>query len=316
MISRGGSGLGCSRGAGENEQVETVNEGVRGVPAAALRPFIAFYSGYRQAGVEPAVHRGMPSPYLTLIFTLDEPLTVASHPDPGQPGGEFTTLLGGLHTVPAIVTHQGWQSGIQVALSPLGARPLLGLPAGELAHLDVPAADVLGPLAAEIQQRAQSAATWPERFAVVDQVLLRQLAARSGGGAVAPKVSDEVGYAWRLLLRTGGAVRVSELADGCGWSTRHLHGRLQAETGLSPKAAARVIRFDRARRLLLRRRATAPQDFLLSDLAADCGYYDQPHLDRDFRVLAGLSPTKWLAEEFRNVQAIAGDDVPGSPHDS
>jgi AraC-like DNA-binding protein len=77
-----------------------------------------------------------------------------------------------------------------------------------------------------------------------------------------------------------------------------------------------VIRFDRARRLLLRRRATAPQDALLADLAADCGYYDQPHLDRDFRALAGCSPTKWLAEEFRNVQAIAAADVPGSPHDS
>jgi AraC-like DNA-binding protein len=296
--------------------VTVINEGVRAVPAAALRPFIAFYSGYRQAGVEPAVHRGMPSPYLTLIFTLDEPLMVTAHPDPAQAGGEFTTLLGGLHTVPAIITHQGWQSGIQVALSPLGARPLLGLPAGELAHLDVPAVDVLGPLAAEIQERARAAVTWPERFAVVDQVLLRRLAARTGGGTVAPEVSDEIGYAWRLLLRTGGAVRVSELADGCGWSTRHLHSRLQAETGLTPKAAARVIRFDQARRLLLRRRVTAPGEALLADLAADCGYYDQPHLDRDFRALAGCSPTKWLAEEFRNVQATAAADVPGSPHDS
>jgi AraC-like DNA-binding protein len=296
--------------------VVVVNEGVRGVPAAALRPFIAFYSGYRQVGVEPAVHRGMPSPYLTLIFTLDEPLTIDAHPDPGQSGGVYSTLLGGLHTAPAIITHQGWQSGIQVALSPLGARPLLGFPAGELAHLDVPAGDVLGPLAAEIQQRARAAVTWPERFAAVDQVLLRQLADRAGGGAVAPEVSDEIGYAWRLLLRTGGAVRVSELADGCGWSARHLHSRLQAETGLTPKAAARVIRFDRARRLLLRRQATAPGGALLSDLAADCGYYDQPHLDRDFRALAGCSPTKWLAEEFRNVQATVEAAVPGSPHDN
>ena len=190
-----------------------------------------------------------------------------------------------------------------MALSPLGARPLLGLPAGELAHLDVPAVDVLGPLAAEIQQRAQSAETWPERFAAVDQVLLRQLASRTGG-AVAPEVSDEVGYAWQLLLRTGGAVRVSELADGCGWSTRHLHRRLQAETGLTPKAAARVIRFDRARRLLLRRRATAPQDASLADLAADCGYYDQPHLDRDFRALAGCTPDE-----------VAGGGVPKRPSD-
>ena len=62
-----------------------VSEAARSRPTPALRPFIAYYSGYRQAGVGPARHRGLPSPYLTLIFTLDEPLTVAAHPDPGQP---------------------------------------------------------------------------------------------------------------------------------------------------------------------------------------------------------------------------------------
>jgi hypothetical protein len=70
-----------------------VNESARGRPAAALRPYIAQYTGYRQAGVGPARHRGLPSPYLTLIFALDEPLTVAAHPDPAQPPGEYAALL-------------------------------------------------------------------------------------------------------------------------------------------------------------------------------------------------------------------------------
>jgi hypothetical protein len=61
-------------------QATTVSESVRGTPAAPLRGLLAWYSGYRQAGVPPARHRGLPSPYLTLIITLDEPLTVARHP--------------------------------------------------------------------------------------------------------------------------------------------------------------------------------------------------------------------------------------------
>src|ERR1051326_6727027 len=76
---------------GDNARVEPVNEALRVQPAAVLRPFIAWYSGYRRAGLEPAVHRGMPSPWLTLIFTLDEPLTVAAHPDPAQRPGTFDT---------------------------------------------------------------------------------------------------------------------------------------------------------------------------------------------------------------------------------
>jgi AraC-like DNA-binding protein len=73
------------------------------------------------------------------------------------------------------------------------------------------------------------------------------------------------------------------------------HRRPAEPSGATPKAAARVIRFYRAQRLLLRR----------ADLAAECGYYDQAHLAREFRALAGCPPMRWLADEFRNVQAIA-----------
>jgi AraC-like DNA-binding protein len=41
----------------------------------------------------------------------------------------------------------------------------------------------------------------------------------------------------------------------------------------------------------------------LSEVAASHGYYDHPHLVRDFTAFSGLSPTAWLREEFPNIQA-------------
>ena len=293
MRAGGGSAADRETSAG------AVDEHHRGIPAEPLRPYVAAYTGYRQRGVPPARHRGLPSPCLTLIFTLDEPLTIMAHPDPRQPPGEYGALLGGLHSVPALITHAGAQSGIQVALRPLGARALLGLPAGELAALDLPAEAVLGGVCAELRDRVRCAAGWPERFAVLDEILLRRAGLRWAAHADA---APEVSWAWHELLREGGATRVSELAAGTGWSERHLTSRFRAEIGLTPKAAARVIRFDRARKLLVRK-LTAGGDYLLADLAADCGYFDQAHLAREFRALAGCPPSQWLAEEFRNVQA-------------
>lgn len=283
-----------------------VSEHRRGAPAPALAGLVASYDGYRDAGVAPATHRGLPSPRLTVIFTLDDPLTIAEHPDPAQPAASFSTLVGGLHTRPALITHQGRQSGIQVAVSPLGARALLGVPAGELAGTDVHGADVLGGFAAQVQEQLREAATWPERFAVLD----RALASRLSGVGDRAAVSAEVRFAWRSLLASGGSVPVAKLAAAAGWSERHLRDRFRAETGLAPKAAGRVIRFHRAA-ARLRRRARAGQPLRLAELAAECGYFDQAHLDREFGQLAGCAPTAWLAAEFRNVQAAGAGPGPG-----
>ncbi len=281
----------------------STDEHHRRLPAGPLRRYVAWYTGYRQRGMPPARHRGLPSPYLTLIFTLDEPLTIEAHPDPGQSPGEFGTLLGGLHSAPALITHAGAQSGIQVALRPLGARALLGLPAGELAGLDVPAEAVLGGVCAELRDRVRAAAGWPERFAILDEILLKLMG--QGMTGAAREVAPEVSWAWHQLLREGGTVPVAALAAGTGWSGRHLTSRFRAEIGLTPKAAARVIRFDRARQLLVRNLTVVNPEYRLADLAVTCGYFDQAHMAREFRALAGCPPSQWLAEEFRNVQAGA-----------
>ena len=85
------------------------------------------------------------------------------------------------------------------------------------------------------------------------------------------------------------------MAREVGWSERHLAARFRTEIGLTPKAAARVIRFDRARRMIPG--AAAPI------VAAECGYADQSHLVRDFVAFTGLAPGAWLAAEFGNLQA-------------
>ncbi|MFF5233440.1 helix-turn-helix domain-containing protein [Dactylosporangium sp. NPDC000521] len=275
-----------------------LSEYVRRPAGPRVRPFATWYSGYRETGVVPAVHRGLPSPDLTLIVTLDDPLRVAAHPSAQTPPGVYDTLLGGLHTTPATIVHDGRQSGIQIGLSPLGARALLGLPAGELASLDVVATDVFGPFIDLLRDRVRAVDTWAERFRIVDEMLSTRLT-----DPVLP--APEVVHAWRLLR--GGTVTAAAVAREVGWSGRYLSKRFNEEIGLTPKAAARVARFDAARRRLQEGADS------LAAVAAGCGYYDQAHLTREFSALAGLPPARWLAEEglppFRNVQ---DPDVPWS----
>ncbi|RZU33751.1 helix-turn-helix transcriptional regulator [Blastococcus saxobsidens] len=269
-------------------------ESVAHRPHPALRPYVAAAVGYLHEGLPPGEHLGLPSPWLTVVVPLDEPLVVAAHPDPAQAPGSFDALVGGLHTRPARIVHPGRQAGIQLSLTPFGARALLGCPAGALASLDAPLADVLGPAGTELVERVRAAGTWPARFAALDTVLLRRL----GPVALPPA---EVIEAWRLTTAAHGRLRVADVAARIGWSPRHLEQRFRAETGLGPKEAARVARFDRARRALAARVASGgPPD--LAALATAAGFADQPHLTREWRAFSGLPPKRWLAAEFGFVQ--------------
>jgi AraC-like DNA-binding protein len=256
-------------------------------PAAALRPYVTGYAGYRTAPGPPTVHKGVASGHLTVVLCLDGAVEVLANADRSRPPGTFTALAAGLHDGPAEIAAGAAQTGLQLQLTWRGARALLGLPAAELAGDTVDLAAVLGRRVGPLLDRLAEAPDWGARFALLDTALARLAADGPGERGVRP----EVGYAWDRLVDTGGTLRIDELAREVGWSRRHLAGLFRAETGVAPKAAARLVRFERACD-----RLRGPDRPSLAAVAADTGYVDQAHLSRDFRDLAGLTATQWLAE--------------------
>ena len=119
-------------------------------------------------------------------------------------------------------------------------------------------------------------------------------------------LSVELRRAWQLIVASGGTVSVAELAGEVGWSRQHLGRRFGTEFGCSPKLAARVVRFDRARHLLQSR----PRHVTAAHVAAACGYYDQAHFTNEFSALAGCTPRRWMIEEgfpfFQDGDEVAG----------
>jgi AraC-like DNA-binding protein len=229
----------------------------------------------------PGVHLGVPSAHLTLILCLDG--TVDMLPD----GGRFTAMVGGLHDAPALIAQGEPQTGIQLRLTWRGARALLGVRAGDLAAEVVDLNALLGRRTGSLIDRLACAPDWPERFAVLDA----ELDAVAERGSADRGVRPEIGYAWDRLEESSGNLRIADLADEVGWSRRHLAGKFREETGLAPKAVARLMRFERACD-----RLRGPARPPIAQVAADLGYVDQAHLSRDFRDLAGQTATSWLSE--------------------
>jgi AraC-like DNA-binding protein len=277
---------------------ETRSEWVTGTPAPALRPLIEGYHGYRMLGFCPGLHRGLPSRHVTFIVSIGEPIDVVAQTDARQAPQRYRCVLSGLQASSALIAHDGNQEGVAIEVTPVGFRSLFAMPARELWNTSLELDDVVRSVGTELWERLQATTEWWQRFAVCDEVLGRLLGDR--------EVAPELRRAWARLTQSGGTVSVQELAADVGWSRQHLNRRFHDEFGLGPKLAGRVVRFERARRML---QAVAPR-VTIAEVAACCGYYDQAHLARDFAELAGCSPSQWMAEEelplFQDAAFLAG----------
>ncbi|HVH50836.1 MAG TPA: helix-turn-helix domain-containing protein, partial [Gaiellaceae bacterium] len=220
-----------------------------------MRPHVIGYSGYREETGMRTRQREPLSTNAVVIFGLNSTIRVD--------GGDLGTFVGGLSDTAPVVEHDGVMSGIQVDLTPLGARMLFGVPMHELARRSVALEDVIGVEARRLEERLHDAATWDERFAIVEDALARRLES-------ATPPPPDVTYAWNRLAETQGRERVEALAQSIGSSRKHLAARFREHVGLPPKLVTRTMRFRRAIDLL-----TSLDPPPLDELAFTCGYYDQ-----------------------------------------
>ena len=164
-----------------------------------------------------------------------------------------------------------------VRFRPGGAYRFLPMPLSELTDAQVPAAEVWGAGGREIEDRVLAARGAERRRRLVEEFLACRLTAAAPRPRLESAVAD--------ILRSGGRARVSGIADRLRWSTRQLEREFRAGVGLAPKELARIIRFQNLLRLA---GEGALRDW--AGLAFEGGYADQPHLVREFRGFAGVTP--------------------------
>lgn len=275
-------------GAGTGATVSTWLE--ERAPHPTLEGVVRRYSGFEQRGGGPVAFRELPCTYVPVILDLGEGWHIGDARRPDRAAEHLGSFVAGLTDGPVLVRHDGRARCLQVDLAPLAARRLLGMPMAELANRSVPLEDVLGGAGRELVARLADASGWEARFAMVDAALARRL------HATAP-LRGEVGWALARLQATGGGEPIGRLSRELGWSPRRLIRRFRDELGLPPKLVARILRFERLHALV---RAETGVDWARA--AAACGYFDQAHMAREVRDLAGLTPTQLLAERVNSVQ--------------
>lgn len=250
---------------------------VRRQPAAALAGIVTDICGYRE--ICPGHFRIVEYASLTvpLVISFADAFAIGLGRDPGD-NDRFASFAAGLYAGPVVIESFGGSCCVQVNFTPLGARQFFGLPMSELRDRMVDLDDALGFEGIALRERLGEASDWDTRFAIAEGFIANRL-------VEANALSPEIAWAYRTLVASGGRTRISALAGEIGWSRKHLAAKFSDAIGIGPKTLSRIVRFNRALSL------SKQQEDDWAGIAADCGYADQAHLVREFRQLAGETPT-------------------------
>ncbi len=230
-------------------------------PSEQLAPFVEHYwmVSWELEGEPPFVSETLPHPSVHLVFEKDRPRLV------GVQEGKFSRRLEGNGHV------------FSAKFKPGGFFPFTGKSVSALTNRTVPAAEVFGETISGMAGQIMTAGV-EEKVALMEKFLL----------SLHPAAYPEMELLQRLCAQITGhraITRVEQVAEAAGMSVRRLQRLFSQYIGVSPKWVVRRYRLHDALE-----RLKAGETDSLAGLAADLGYADQAHFNRDFKKIVGTTP--------------------------
>lgn len=158
---------------------------------------------------------------------------------------------------------------------------LFSIPADVVANQMPDLSSLLGQVAAGLEERIMLAKDNNERAAIVSGFLAKQLPNIKDKN---PGIADTINF----VIQTNGVYDIDKLARRNFLSVRQFERNFKAMCGYSPKLFSRIVRF----RATLDMKRHDEQS--LTDIAYDCGYYDQSHFIHEFKEFSGYHPMQYF----------------------
>src|ERR1700733_4452089 len=268
-----------------------------------LRAFVRGYFASASFLPNPVRERHLPSTEIPLVLNFGAPHRRLDPAEPQKWIGHDGAWIVGLHDTHQVSEAVGARDFMIVRFTPLGAHHFLRTPMHLIAGQSVELRALDPKLESLIMNRVGAATSWGDRFDAMEALIAERVAQATAPSGVA--------WAWRKLEAADGRIALGPLASEIDCSHRALIARFRTCIGATPKAVARLFRFNRAMRSLNggnRAGEPAGKPYIESptpgyppapairwvDVAADCGYFDQSHFIFEFRRFVCAAPAEFL----------------------
>lgn len=245
----------------------------------------------------------LPRSSTEVLFGLGDRHSLRDRREPSRQRHFDASFVSGLQQEPLHVISPPTTAMAGVRLHPAGVATFLrdtpAAIAGAVVELDA----ILGPQVERLRQRVATTPDLRDRALLLAAAVGRRLAA-------ARPLAEPVRHVLWALQASGGTTPIRHLVRETGYSHRWVTRRFRDAVGLTPKAFARLVRFESAFA-----RLNTLHRVHWAELALDCGYYDQAHMAREFRAFAGTTPSEVFRRRSPDgLGLLTDDDVPtGGP---
>lgn len=262
-------------------------------PVPPLSDFVDVLWLYEGYDVPHEKERLLPDGSMELVVNLaEDSIRVYDSHDPGN----WSTIPGCVVSGPRseffVIDTAGEASTVGVHFKPGGAFPFFAAPPAELHNQSVALECLWGAASSRLRNRLLEAATPEGKLRVLECCLLQELKKPLEHHPI-------VGFALKQLCGPMQAPPVSRVVDQAGCSQRRLIQLFGDQVGLTPKLLSRVTRFQKVVRSV-----HGVDAFSWTQMALDCGYYDQAHFIHDFHSFAGITPSQYLARKTPHVNHV------------
>ncbi len=256
------------------------------IPASPLCHFIESFFYYRDSTERLQLHRFLPDGHVTLVLDLtDRPKHIYANDSLEEIQTCRRAWFSGFRTEP-ITIPSGVLSEMMIVNFRRGmALPFLDRPLHEVTDYVVDAEILLRDGILELRERLLEAPSIPAKFERLEHHLLRHYRSRL-------EVNPFVDYAIRQIIARPSAISLQEMAQKVGFSQKHIIKLFKDHVGVTPKNFLKVIRFQQIVEAIEQRQVVQ-----WTEIAHDCGFYDQSHFIADFKRYAGYTPEAYLRKK-------------------
>nr|NQU91621.1 AraC family transcriptional regulator [Bacteroidota bacterium] len=173
-----------------------------------------------------------------------------------------------------------------ILFQPHGASMFFDIPISEFYDQNIPLKYLLRDKAIELESDLYESKTFCEKINIVENFLTNQLRKY-------PKKYElnRIGQSIALINQAKGIININFLSSEACLSRKQYERTFLEYIGTSPKQFIKTVRFQNAIHC-----KSKNKDIQLTELAYDCGYYDQSHMINDFKTLSGMTPKQYFSK--------------------